>query len=155
VKQQEDKMNSDHHRVAEEAAASRIAPVPVEDDSALHAVFDAVSSAWANNNANAFVEYYTEDATAILPGFHLQNKADIRAAMGDAFAGPLKGSRRIHRVQSVRLLNDDAAIVISKSGTVFADETEPPAQRWALATWVLSRQAGRWLIKAYHDCPGD
>jgi hypothetical protein len=29
----------------------------------------------------------------------------------------------------------------------------PPADRWAVATWTLTRQDGRWLIAAYHNCP--
>jgi uncharacterized protein (TIGR02246 family) len=148
---EEEEMSSNHQ--AEEPATSSTASVLVEDDSAVRAVFDAVSSAWAGSDADAFVEWYTEDATAILPGYYLPGKANIRASMADAFAGPLNGSRRIHVLQSVRFLDDDTAIVISKSSTLFPGEAEPPAERWALATWVLSKHAGRWLIEAYHDCP--
>jgi uncharacterized protein (TIGR02246 family) len=143
---EEEEMSSNHQ--GEEPAT-----ILVEDDSAVRAVFDAVSSAWAGSDADAFVEWYTEDATAILPGYYLPGKANIRASMADAFAGPLNGSRRIHVLQSVRFLDDDTAIVISKSSTLFPGEAEPPAERWALATWVLSKHAERWLIEAYHDCP--
>jgi uncharacterized protein (TIGR02246 family) len=117
------------------------------------AVVEAVTNAWAANDAPGFVQHYSEDATAILPGFHLRNKTEIRTAMADAFAGPLKGSRRRHEVQTVRHLDDDTAIVISQSSTLFPGEAEPPAERWSLATWVLSRRTGQWLIEAYHDCP--
>jgi uncharacterized protein (TIGR02246 family) len=147
---EEEEMSSNHQ--GEEPATSSTASILVEDDSAVHAVFDAVSSAWAGSDADAFIEWYTEDATAILPGYYLPGKANIRASMADAFVGPLNGSRRIHVLQSVRFL-DDTAIVISKSSTLFPGEAEPPAERWALATRVLSKHAGRWLIEAYHDCP--
>jgi uncharacterized protein (TIGR02246 family) len=125
------------------------------DERAVRAVIDAVSGAWADNDAAAFVGHYAEEATAILPGYALRDRSDIRTAMTQAFAGQLKGSRRIHQVQSVRFLGDATAtaIVISQSGTLFPGEAEPPANRWSLATWTLSKHSGRWLIEAYHDCP--
>lgn len=132
-----------------EGAASAL----VGDERAVRAVVNSVSGAWADNDATAFVEHYAEDATAILPGFALRNRADIRTSMAEAFAGQLKGSRRIHQVQSMRFPADATAIVISRGSTVFPGEAEPPADRWALATWVLSQHSGRWLIEAYHDCP--
>ena len=123
------------------------------DEGAVRAVVEAVSGAWADNDATAFVDHYAEDATAILPGFALRSRADIGTNMAEAFAAQLKGSRRIHQVQSVRFPSDATAIVISRSSTVFPGETEPPVDRWSLATWVLSQHSGRWLIEAYHDCP--
>lgn len=116
-------------------------------------VVEAVTGAWADNDAVAFVRHYAEDATVILPGFHLRNKTEIQTSMDGAFHGPLKGSRRRHLVRNVRLLGDDTAILISRSTTLFPGETEPPAERWSMATWVMSRRSGQWLIEAYHDCP--
>jgi uncharacterized protein (TIGR02246 family) len=120
---------------------------------AVQAVMEAVSAAWADNDVDAFVAHYADDATAVLPGFALLSKPVIRAAMAAAFAGPLKATRRLHRVQGTRFLDDATAIVISRSVTVPGGEDEPPADRWSIATWVLSNHSGRWLIRAYHDCP--
>lgn len=122
-------------------------------DSAVRAVFDEVSSAWRDGDADAFAEWYADDATVILPGFYLPGKDAIRASMAAAFAGPLKGSRRIHQVQGIRHLGDGTVIVISDSATVFPGEAEVAADRRERATWVLSRRDGRWLIEAYHSCP--
>lgn len=123
------------------------------DDSAVRNVLDGVYAAWANNNADAFVELYTEDATSALPGSYSNNRDEIRTRMAAGFAGPLKGSRVIDEVQNVRFIGDDAAVVISKSGILMSGETEVPAERWVLASWVLSKQNGKWLIEAYHNCP--
>ena len=129
------------------------ATVQDADEHAVRAVIDAVSAAWADNDVAAFVAHYADDATAVLPGFALLSKAVIRTAMAAAFADQLKGTRRIHRVQGVRFLDNATAIVISRSVTVRTHENEPPADRWSIATWVLSGRSGRWLIEAYHDCP--
>jgi uncharacterized protein (TIGR02246 family) len=118
-------------------------------------VFDEVSSAWEDGDTDAFVAWYADDATAILPGFYLPGKDAIRTSMAAAFAGPLKGSRRIHQVRSIRHLQDGTAIAITDSTTVFPAEGGAPASRRERATWVLSRNDGRWLIEAYHGCPED
>lgn len=117
------------------------------------AVFDGTSKAWADGDANAFTQWYAEDATVVLPGFYLRDRAEVRSNMGAAFGGPLMGSKRIHVVQSVRFLGVDAAVVVTRSATTFTGEAEAPPERWELATWALSRNEGRWLIAAYHSCP--
>lgn len=123
------------------------------DEHAVLAVFEATSIAWAEGDANAFVRWYRETATVILPGVYLQGKAAVRAAMAEAFAVPLKGSRRIHAAQDVRFLDADTAIVITRSVTVFPGESEPTADQRELATWVFARGADGWLVEAYHSCP--
>lgn len=123
-----------------------------EQVTAVHAVFDATSGAWADGDAGAFADWYAENATVILPGFSLRGRADIRTNMGDAFAGPLKGSKRLHVVRDVRFLGGGTALVVTRSVTTFPDGAEPPAGPEELATWALSRHEGRWLIEAYHSC---
>jgi len=124
----------------------------VIEESAVRAVLDTVYAAWADNDADAFVTVYTEDATSTLPGSHRAGREEIRARMAAGFAGPLKGSRVLDEVQSVRFLGDDAGVIVSRSAVLMAGETEAPADRWVLATWTLARQDGRWLVAAYHNC---
>ncbi len=116
-------------------------------------VFDATSSAWRDGDGGLFADRYAEDATVILPGVHLRGRAEIRASMSEAFAGPLKGSRRIHTPQSVRFLAEDVAVVVTRSGTALPGEAEPPSDRWEWATWSLTRRDGRWMVETYHSCP--
>jgi uncharacterized protein (TIGR02246 family) len=124
-------------------------------DSAVRAVLDGVYAAWAENDADAFVASYAADATALLPGSYLDNKAAIRTTMAAAFAGPLKGSRGFHEVQSVRFPDAGTAVVISKGAIVLAGETEPRNENRALETWVLSQQDGTWRVIAFHNCPAN
>ena len=130
-------------------------PILTGDDSAVRAALDGVYVAWADNDADAFVAPYAEDATAVLPGSYLPNKEAIRATMAAVFSGPLKGSRAIHEVQSIRFLGDSAALVISKGAVLLAGQTEPAQESRGLDTWVLSKQDGTWLIEAFHNCPED
>jgi len=124
-----------------------------EEDSTVRAVLEGILIAWADNDADAFVAWYAEDATVVLPGNYMKDKQAIRASMEAAFAGPLKGSTRVVDLQSVRFLGSDAAVVVGKSAVVAEGEAGPPAGRWTFATWVLSKHDGKWLVEAYHDCP--
>jgi uncharacterized protein (TIGR02246 family) len=116
------------------------------------ATFEATSRAWADGDAHAFVAWYADDATVILPGVNLAGKADIDGAMAAAFAGPLKRSRRVHDARSTRFLDGDTAIVVTRSETVFPGEASVPPDRQELATWVLTSHDGRWLVRSYHSC---
>ncbi|WP_182879836.1 SgcJ/EcaC family oxidoreductase [Microbispora sp. H10949] len=124
------------------------------EERAVRALFAATSAAWSDGDGDAFAGRYAPDASVILPGVHLQGRDGIRSAMGAAFAGPLKGSRRVHTPESIRFLGPDVALVVTRSATAFAGEEEPPADRWELATWTLMRHGGEWLVEAYHSSPG-
>jgi uncharacterized protein (TIGR02246 family) len=118
-------------------------------------VLEHVYKAWDDNDADAFVAPYTEDAVAILPGSYLSGKEGVRANMAGSFAGPLKGSTTINKLISVREYGPDTAIVISESGIKFPGESEVPDARIVRATWVLVKRDGKWLVASYHNAPRD
>jgi len=133
--------------------ASNTTAPGTSQDNAIRAVFVQTSRAWADGDGEAFAEWYAPDATVILPGVYLPGQDAIREAMAAAFAGPLKNTRRIHEVHSIRFTDPGTAIVITDSVTVPHGEPEPAAHQRERATWVLSRRDGRWLIDAYHSSP--
>ena len=73
--------------------------------------------------------------------------------MALAFEGPLKGSSTYNNQRSLRFVGNDAAIVVSESGILFAGQTEVPDTGKVNATWVFEKRNGQWLIAAYHNCP--
>ena len=119
----------------------------------IDAVLADTYRAWADNDADRFVQHYTEDATAILPGSLRPSRTAVRDAMAAGFAGPLRGSTAVDTRVSLRFLGADAAIARSEAGILFAGETEVPAERMVNATWVFERRDGRWMIAAYHNSP--
>ncbi len=120
------------------------------DEQAVLDVLKGVYKAWEANDAEAFVAEYLDDASVVQPGVYLKNRQEIRATMGGAFAGPLKGSRVIDQPQDVRFPNEDTAIVISEGGIVFPGQNSVPSEGMVRATWVLAKRDGRWLVVAYH-----
>ena len=128
-------------------------PVRAGNDGAVRAVLDRVYAAWADNDADAFVAPYAENATATLPGTYLPDKEAIRATMAAVFAGPLKGSTATYDVQSIRFPGPEVAIVTSKGAMLLAGQAEPAAENRSRDTWVLSGRDGIWRVEAFHNCP--
>jgi uncharacterized protein (TIGR02246 family) len=123
------------------------------DEAAIQAVLVDSYKAWEAGDADGMVADYSADATAIMPGSLRGSRDVIRESMAQAFAGPLKGSSTWNKQLSLRFLGEDAAIVVSESGILFAGETEVPDARKVNATWVFARRDGQWLIAAYHNSP--
>ena len=126
--------------------------MPNQDETAMRAVLDEVYSAWAANDADAFVAPYAERATAVHTGNYMQDREAIHATMAEVFAGVLKGSRGIHDVQSIRFVAADAAIVISRGAILLAGQAEPAAESRTRDGWVLAKHDGAWRVEAFHNC---
>lgn len=124
-----------------------------DHERAIREVFREVTRARAHRDALALTGWYAPDAWITGPGVHLAGREAIRAALADAFAGPLRATRNVHDIQGIRLVDATTALVRTSSMTLLPGRTEPlPGQREEI-TWVLSRYTGRWLIEAQHSSP--
>ncbi|MFC4054688.1 SgcJ/EcaC family oxidoreductase [Actinomadura syzygii] len=121
-------------------------------ESELRAMFDKMYKAWADGDAAAFADHYTDDATVVMPGVFHQGRDAVRESMAAGFAGPLKGSSAVDEPQDVRV-HGDTAVIVSRAGILMAGASEVPAEGERLATWVLSKRDGRWLVSAYSNTP--
>jgi uncharacterized protein (TIGR02246 family) len=130
-------------------------PISTSDEDAVLAVLDAVYTAWADNDAGAFVAPYAPDATAVHTGTLMPDRDAIRATIVASFAGPLRDSEGIQEVQSVRFVGPDTALVISRGAVRSAGQDKPAPASRTLDGWVLSRHDGAWRVEAFHNCPED
>ena len=124
-----------------------------DDEAAINVMLSEMYQAWTNNDADGFVKYYTDDATAILPGSLRGSRKVIRDLMAAGFEGPLKDSSTVDEQLSLRFVGQDAAIAISEGGILFAGEDAVPEARKIHATWVFEKRDGRWMVAAYHNSP--
>jgi uncharacterized protein (TIGR02246 family) len=123
------------------------------DDTAVRAVLDQVYTAFAANDADAYVTAYADTVSAVMPGAYLPHREALHAAMRQLFAGPLAGARGTYDIQSIRYLGSEVAVVISRGVVLLANQTDPAeAQPW-MDTWVLSRNGGTWQVASFHTCP--
>ncbi len=124
-----------------------------DDEAAINVILSEMYQAWTDNDADGFVKYYTDDATAILPGSLRGSRKVIRDLLAAGFQGPLKGSSTVDKQLSLRFVGQDAAIAISEGGILFAGEDAVPGARKIHATWVFEKRDGRWMVAAYHNSP--
>jgi len=127
--------------------------ISTQHESDIRAVLNTVYTAWADNDADAFVAPYAPDATAVHTGSVMENRDAIRATMAAMFDGPLKGSRGIHDVQAIRFVGADTAIVLGRGAILFAGQTEPAVESRTLDGWVLCKHEETWRVEAFHNCP--
>ncbi|MFJ4657165.1 SgcJ/EcaC family oxidoreductase [Nocardia sp. NPDC088792] len=123
-----------------------------EETAVLH-IIDGIYRSWVANDPDTFVADYDPDATIVGPGTFSVGREAARLRMAGAFEGPLRDSRVLDEVQQIRFPHPDTAIVVSRSAVVMAGESEPPADRWVLATWVMVRRDGRWLLTSHQNSP--
>jgi uncharacterized protein (TIGR02246 family) len=123
------------------------------DRQAVLDVLARVDQAWEAGDAEAFVADYTEDASVIQPGVYQKDRAEIRANIAAAFAGPLNGSRVVARPVDVRFITGDTAVVVSEDGIIFPGQNAVASERLVRASWVLVRRDGGWRIASYHNSP--
>ena len=124
-----------------------------ERDVLVRDVLHGLYEAWRANDADAFAAFYTDDATAVLPGHYNRTRAEIRSYMSAGFAGPLHGSSVLSDIKSIRFLGDRSAVVIDEGGVLMAGEDILPPGRAVRATWLLTQHEGQWLVAAYHNSP--
>ncbi|MEV4502871.1 SgcJ/EcaC family oxidoreductase [Streptomyces klenkii] len=126
-----------------------------QDRAAAAAVPARVIEAWSHNDAEAFAEIFTEDATMILPGVFRQGREEIRAFMGEAFGSFLKGTRVTGEPIAIKPLGTDTLLMITAGGVLHPGEKEVAAERAIRASWLLARRDGEWLLTAYQNSPAN
>jgi uncharacterized protein (TIGR02246 family) len=89
----------------------------------------------------------------VLRGTIHKGRAAVHDFVKEAFAGRLKGTRGVDDPQDIRIVGGDTAIIVSRAGVLMPGETEVPADRAVLATWILAKVDGEWLVTAYSNTP--
>ncbi|NBE49976.1 SgcJ/EcaC family oxidoreductase [Streptomyces boluensis] len=113
-----------------------------------------VVAAWADNDADAFAELFTEDATLILPGdIYAKGKEAIRELMRAGYAGPYRGTKVTGTPIDAKVVGGEVAILVTEGGVIAPGEEQVAPERAIRATWVLAEQDGGWRITAYQNTP--
>jgi uncharacterized protein (TIGR02246 family) len=124
--------------------------VLAKDEVGVRKAIEGVISAWADNDARAFSDRYTEDASIITAeGLYWKGREPICSVMTMLYAGPLKGSKVFNNPEEIRFINDTAAVAVCRYGILLGGLTELPPEEKRLSTWALSKHDGEWLVAAW------
>jgi uncharacterized protein (TIGR02246 family) len=123
-----------------------------EDEVAVRNVVDGVLTAWHNYDADAFASLHADDATLVtVEGVYCKGREQIRRTMNMLYSGVFKGSKVFNEVEDVRFISDDVAVAICWNAILLGGLTELPPEEKRRATWVFSKQDGRWQVEAFEN----
>lgn len=109
---------------------------------------DRISAAWGAGDADAYAAQFTDDANyVIFAGLISRGRDEIRADHVPVFEKWQRGTRMSMKVLDVRLLGDDAAVVLTEGGI----GKRPPIAHDKVQTFVFVREGERWLCAAFQN----
>lgn len=125
---------------------------PSEDDTALRKAQDDFATAWNNHDAQAMAMGWAEDGDWIGPdGNVAQGRAAVENLLAEAHTGDSATSKIAIKVNSVRFLKPDVAVVDAECELTgmrdFFDKPLPTLK--VLATTVAVKKDGKWRTAVY------
>ena len=122
------------------------------DEPAIRDLFRRLLDDWGRGDGEAYGSRFTEDADYVaFDGSHTRGRSDIAASHQQLFDKYLKGTRLTGRIDSVRFLGPDTALVHAVGGTVMHGQTQPSPERDSIQTLVAVRRDGEWYFTAFHN----
>jgi uncharacterized protein (TIGR02246 family) len=113
-----------------------------------------VAAAWADNDADAFANLFTEDGSELIGDEQMRSREEIRAFMLAGFAGPYRGSKVKGWPLHVKFLTDDVALLVTGGGVVMPGESAVAPDRELRSTWVVVRgDNGRIRLHSHQSSP--
>jgi len=118
-----------------------------EDEQAIQKVLVDFVAAWNQHDMKLWSELFTDDADfVVVTAKHLKGREEIFKYHDELHKGPFKDHQMKASWQDMRFPRDDVAL-----GHVKFEPGNDKMKRTALATVMLLKQNGKWLITAFHN----
>lgn len=122
------------------------------DEAAIQGLFDALIEDWGRGDGDAYGSRFTEDADYVaFDGTRTTGRRNIAASHQQLFDKYLKGTRLTGRIESVRFLGPDIALVHATGGTVMRGKSSSSPERDSIQTLVAVRHGDEWRFTAFHN----
>jgi uncharacterized protein (TIGR02246 family) len=123
-----------------------------QDERAIRDLFTRLLDDWGRGDGEAYGSRFTEDADYVaFDGTHTRGRSAIAASHQQLFDKYLKGTRLTGRIESVKFLSPDTALVHAIGGTVMRGKSRPSPERDSIQTLVVVRRNGEWRFAAFHN----
>lgn len=122
------------------------------DEAAVHALYQELMDGWNRGSGEDFAAVFTENGDLVaFDGTHFKGREEIAPFHQQLFDRWLKGSRLVGRVENVRFLSPDVALMHAVGSTVMRGKTGPSPERDSIQTLVAVRENGEWRLAAFQN----
>lgn len=122
------------------------------DEAAIRELFQQLLDDWGRGDGYAYGSRFTEDADYVaFDGSHTRGRDQIAASHQQLFDRLMKGTRLVGRVEQIRFLSPEIALVHATGGTIFPGEAQPRPSRNSIQTFVATKREGGWRFTAFHN----
>lgn len=123
------------------AVSAGAQPKSPPEEQAVRAVLARFYDGWNEHDADKMVSAYAEDIDHInVFGEWQKGRATVRDELARLHAGPLRSSQKTYRIEKIRFLKPDVAVVQASSHSINGDN---------IGTYVLEKQNGNWLTVSF------
>lgn len=122
------------------------------DEAAIRDLYRRMLDAWGD--AEAYAECFTPDADYIIGAGAVQHGwAEIVDGHRVAFSAWARSSRLEGRIERLRFLTPDVALLIAYGHVVYLDHRSSDQNKRTVYSLVAHRLDGRWTFAAYQNTP--
>jgi uncharacterized protein (TIGR02246 family) len=153
-------MSTDHaHHSATDYLESRTlmrdettATYSADDEAAVRDLFRKLLDDWGRGDGHSYGSRFTEDADYIaFDGSYTKGREEISSWHQTLFDRWLKGTRLTGRIEGIRFLSPEVALVHATGGTVARGKSVPSPERDSIQTLVAVKRDGEWRFAAFHN----
>jgi uncharacterized protein (TIGR02246 family) len=122
------------------------------DEEAVRGLYRQLMDGWNQGSGAAFAAAFAEDGDLIaFDGTQFKGRGEIASFHQELFDKWMKGTRLVGRVEDVRFLGPDAAVMHAVGSTVMRGKSEPSPERDSIQTLVAVKREGEWRFAAFQN----
>jgi uncharacterized protein (TIGR02246 family) len=121
------------------------------DETAIRQIVQQIQDSWNAHDGKAFAAPFAPDADyVVVNGMRIKGREAIEKGHTQIFTTIYKDSHNLGTIKSLRFLRPDVAVVHIEWNL----EVRPDAEKnQAINTMIMTREAGKWSIAAFHNTP--
>ena len=122
------------------------------DERAINELFEALLGDWTRGDGEAYGSRFTENADYVaFDGTRTEGRREITSSHQELFDKWLKGTRLTGKIEGIKFLGPDVALVHATGGTIMRGKKDPSPERHSIQTLVAVRRGERWRFAAFHN----
>ena len=122
------------------------------DEAAVRGLLDELMAGWNAGSGEAFAAPFAPDGDLVaFDGTRFRGRGEIVAFHQPLFDRWLRGTRLVGRVERVRFLSPNVAVMHARGSTVMRGEPRPSPSRDSIQTLVARREGGEWKLAAFQN----